>query len=94
MHEVVFLSICLPYCQVNFVLITFLKIVYIKFSWVFSHDQGIIQNQSASGSRMLPLVIFDKEVLFSKNSVILQYFQEKLSQKCPFLKILDAALKF
>ena len=52
--------------------------------------QGIIQKKSASGSRTLPLVIFDKKALFSKNSVILQYF----CQKCPFLKILDAVLKF
>ena len=39
-------------------------------------------------------IIQKKKALFSKNSVILQYFQEKLSQKCPFLKILVAALKF
>ena len=59
-----------------------------------SRYQGIIQKKSVSGSQTLPLVIFDKKALFSQNSVILQYFQEKLSQKCPFLKILDAALKF
>ena len=53
--------------------------------------QRIIQKKSASASQMLPLVIFDKKVFFSKNSVILPYFQEKLSQKYPFLKILDAA---
>ena len=36
---------------------------------------------------MLPLVIFEKKALFSWNSVILQYFREKLSQKCPFLTL-------
>ena len=56
--------------------------------------QGITQKKSVSGSRTLPLIITDKKSLFSQNSVILQYFREKLSQKCPFLKIMDAALKF
>ena len=57
--------------------------------------QGIIQKKSASGSRTLPLVIFDKNgSSFSKNSVILRYFWVKLRPKCPFLKILDAALEF
>ena len=51
--------------------------------------QGVIQKKSVSGIQTLPLVIIDK-----KNRVILQYFREKLSQKCPFLKILDAVLKF
>ena len=37
--------------------------------------QGIIQKKSASGSRMLPFVIFDKKVpFFSENGVILTYF--------------------
>ena len=49
--------------------------------------QGIIQKKPASGSQMLPLVLFDKKVaVFSKNSVILRYFWVKLSQKCPFFK--------
>ena len=56
--------------------------------------QGIVQRKSASGCRTLPLVMFDKKVLFfSKNSVILSYFWVKLSQKCPFWKILGAVLK-
>ena len=54
--------------------------------------QGIIQKKSASSNRTLPL--FDKKALFSKKSVILKYFREKLNQNCPFLKILDVALKF
>ena len=35
-----------------------------------------------------------KSALFSKNSVILKYFWVKLHQKCHFLMIPDAALKF
>ena len=35
------------------------------------YKQEIIQKESASSSRMLPHVIFDKKALFSKNSVIL-----------------------
>ena len=54
--------------------------------------QGIIQKKSASSNRTLPL--FDKKALFSKKSVILKYFREKLNQNCPFLKILGVALKF
>ena len=50
--------------------------------------------KSVSGIQTLPLVMIDKKTPFSQNSVILQYFRKKLSQKCPFLKILDAALKF
>ena len=42
----------------------------------------------------LPLVIFDKKVPFSKNSVILRYFGVKLREMCYFSKILNAALKF
>ena len=43
---------------------------------------------------MLPLVRFDKKSSrFPRNSVILRYFWVKLRQKCPFLKIPDAALK-
>ena len=56
---------------------------------------GIIQKKSAPGSWMLPLVIYDKKMsFFPKNSVILRYFWVKLRQKCPILKILEAALKF
>ena len=54
--------------------------------------QGIIQKKSASSNRTLPL--FDKKAFFSKKSVILKYFREKLNQNCPFLKILGVALKF
>ena len=42
----------------------------------------------------LPLVIFDKKVPFSKNSVILRYFGVKLREMYSFSKILNAALKF
>ena len=57
--------------------------------------QGIIQKKSASGSRTLPLVVFDKKVpFFQKNSIILRYLWVKLRQKCPFLRIPDIALKF
>ena len=38
--------------------------------------------------------IWRKSALLSQNSVILRYFRVKLRQKCPFLKISDAALKF
>ena len=57
-------------------------------------NQGIIQKKSVSGSRTLPLVIFDKKCPFSQNSVILRYLWVKLCQKYPFLKIPDTALKF
>ena len=51
------------------------------------HDQGIIQKKSASGSRTLPFVIFDKKVpFFPKNGVILTYFWEAHCQKCSFFK--------
>ena len=57
--------------------------------------QGVIQKKSASGSHMLPFVIFDKKVpFFSENGVILTYFWVTHHQKCPFLKIPDATLKF
>ena len=63
----------------------------------FQVSQGIIQKKSGSRSRTLPLVIFDKKVPFFLKIVlffILRYFWVKLRQKCPFLKIPDAALKF
>ena len=57
--------------------------------------QGIIQKKSVSSSRMLSLVIFDKKVPFLQKIVfILRYLLVKLHQKCPFLKIPDATLKF
>ena len=58
----------------------------------------IIQKKLASVSRTLPLVIFDKKVPFSKNSVILRYFGVKLREMCFFKdfercpKILDYTL--
>ena len=61
----------------------------------FIQHQGIIQKKSAPGIRTLPLVIFDKKgPFFSKNNIILRYLCVKLCQKCLFLKIPDAALKF
>ena len=55
-----------------------------EFQYFLQLFQGIIQKKSMSRTRTLPLVICDKTVLFSKNSVILRYFMEKLRQKCPF----------
>ena len=51
----------------------------------------IIQKKSAYAA---PHNIWQKSALFPQNSVILRYFRVKLCQKCPFLKIPDAALKF
>ena len=56
--------------------------------------QGIIQRKSASGSRTLPLVIFDKKVPFFIKIVVLRYFCGKLCQNCSFLKNPDAGQKF
>ena len=39
--------------------------------------QGIIQNKSVSGSRMLPFVTFDKKVPFFKKIVIFYGISEK-----------------
>ena len=61
--------------------------------------QGIIQRKSASGSRTLPLVIFDKKVPFFIKIVVLRYFCAmpklpffKESRCCP--KILDYTLGY
>ena len=51
----------------------------------------IIQKKSPYAA---PHNIWRKSALLSQNSVILRYFRVKLRQKCPFLKISDAALKF
>ena len=56
--------------------------------------QGIIGKKSVSGSWTLPFVTFDRKCPFAESSVILMHFWVKLHKKCPFLKILNAALKF
>ena len=38
--------------------------------------------------------ICQKSALFAKSSIVLRRFWVKLHKKCPFLKILDTALKF
>ena len=49
--------------------------------------QGIIQSKSASGSPMLPLVIFDKKrASFSKKLCYFKVFLGITSLKVPFLK--------
>ena len=71
------------------------EIIIFKFRRKKYDGQGIIQKKSASGSPMLPFVIFDKKVpFFPENGVILTYFWVTHCQKCPFLKIPDTAPKF
>ena len=57
--------------------------------------QGTIQKKLPSSSPMLPLVIFDKKALFSKNSVTLRYFWVKVPKvpKVPFCKDSGCCLK-
>ena len=74
---------------------TILQLLNVLDKWTEAidngHCQGIIQKKSASGSQMLPFVIFDKSALFAKSSVILihfcvisRHFLVKLHKKCPF----------
>ena len=47
------------------------------YSLMHSSLAGIIQKKSASGSRTLPLVIFDQSVPFSQSSIILRHIWVK-----------------
>ena len=44
---------------------------HLKFIFKIQQNQGIIQKKSASGSRALPFVIFDKKVPFLPKVVLL-----------------------
>ena len=77
-----------------------------SFLCSFSDDyQGIIQKKLASGNQTLPLVIDEKVPFFPQKQCYFKVFvgktipkvpflKECRHQKCPFLKIPDAALKF